>query len=1121
MKCPRCSETNRETAIFCRECGTRLEARTCPACGAAAAPDSHFCDVCGLALRHGGPLTAPPPRLAVPRQYTPAHLAVQIVRSRAALEGERKQVTVLLADVKGSMELLADRDPEEARELLDPILDLMMEAVHVYEGTVNQVMGDGIMALFGAPIAREDHALRACYAALRMQQAASRYGDEVQRTSGVPVQIRIGINSGEVVVRSISSDLDMDYTAVGQTTHLAGRLEQMAKPGTILCSAATFRLGEGFLRGRSLGRVPIRGLASPVEVIELLGAEGSRMRFHIAAARGLTPFVGREQEYARVAEAVQRARTGRGQIVALVGEPGVGKSRLLWEYSHSPLMSGWLVLEGGGVSYGTSVPYLPIISLIRGYFGIGERDDTPTVRDKVAGKLLALDTSLGGTVPAFLSLLDVAVDDAEWLKLDPAQRRHRTNDAIKRLLLRESQNQPVLVVLEDLHWIDHETQALLDLLADELGSAPIALVSDYRPEYRHNWTDREFYTEIRVEPLPRAGAEELLRCLLGADESLAPLEARLIERAAGNPFFLEESVRALVEAGALEGEPGGYRLTSAIDKIQVPASVQAVLAARVDRLDPDDKRLLRAASAIGTVVPVKLIQAIAEHPETDVRAGLARLRDAGFLHEARLYPEVEYAFAHALTYEVAYAGLLHERRKALHAAILDAMERLYAGRLSEHVERLAHHAFQGEVWPRAVRYYRQAGEKSAARSAYREAVVCYEQALAALVHLPEGSERHTGTIELRFDLRNALFPLGEIVRDLDNLRAAEAAAQALGDDRRLAWVYTYMTRDLSIVGRPDEAQAFGQRALVLASAIDDFELRVLTNAYLGSVGFAAGDYRGAAALLREAVGSLRGSLAYQRFGLPGPASIFFRYWLVGSLTRLGEFAEGAERVEEGIEIAVAIDQPLALAVAHYVFGFLHVHHGSVATAITDLERSLQLCRLWNLRAWFTNIASMLGYAYALSGRVADGIDLMQQAIERSIALKAMVNHSSEVVRLGEAYVLTARWDEAESSGQRALELAHVYKERGNEAFALRLLAEVAARRDAVAVDTADRFFQQALALTDELGMRPLAALCHAGLANLYRRIGATAQADSALATADALAQAIGMAPGWRRLEPRP
>lgn len=1115
MICLRCKTPNRDVAQFCRGCGSSL-ANVCPGCGAALSPTSKFCDSCGMSQQRPRVLATAPPRFTAPSQYTPRHLAAQILTSRAALEGERKQVTVLLADVKGSMELLVDRDPEEARRLLDPILDLMMEAVHVYEGTVNQVMGDGVMALFGAPIAHEDHAARACYAALRMQQAASRYGDEIQRSYGLPVQIRIGINSGEVVVRSIGSDLDMDYTAVGQTTHLAGRLEQMAKPGTILSSAATFRLAEGFLQGRPLGFVPIRGLSDPVEVLEIVGAEASRTRFHVAAARGLTPFVGRDEEYDIVAKAVQRAGSGRGQIVALVGEPGVGKSRLLWELSRSTATTGWLVLEGGAVSYGSSVPYLPILACVRRYFGIGERDNAQEIRERVAGKLLAVDSALGNTLPAFFALLDVNVEDAEWIKLDPGRRRDQTNEAIKRLLFRESQAQPVLLVLEDLHWIDHETQALLDVLTDSLSIARLAILVTYRPEYTHGWGSKASYTQIRMEPLAKTSAGELLLGLLGDDPNLEPLRTVLIDRTGGNPFFLEESVRTLVEAGALEGVRGQYRLARAVDRIQVPITVQAVLAARVDRLSLEDKRLLQAASAIGSVVPLELIRLINEGPEEDLRAGLARLRDAGFLHEAALYPEVEYVFAHALTYEVAYAGLVHDRRRVLHAKIVDAMERLYGSRLSEHMERVAYHAFASELWDKAVRYYRQAGAKAAARSAYHEAVVCFERALAALPHLPQSQEVLIDAIDLRFDLRNSLFPLGEIGRDLENLRAAEPLAQMLGDDRRLAWTYTYMTRDLSILGQPDQAGEYGQRALTLAPAANEFELHVLTNAHLGSVCFAAGDYRAAVRLLRDAIGSLDGDLVYQHFGLPGPASIFFRYWLVASLSSLGEFAEATDRANEGVQIALAADQPLARAVAHYISGFLHVQKTELSPAILELETSLHMCRRWKLAAWFSNIASILGYAYACSQRVAEGISLMQEAIERSVALGAMVNHSSEVARLGEVYMLSRQYDDAQSLGLHAVDLARTHKERGNEAYALRLLAEVASRREKLDSDVADGLFREALELAESLGMRPLVASCHDGLGRLFRRMGRLEQAEKEWSIANELSLELGASPQWKR-----
>jgi class 3 adenylate cyclase len=472
MQCPRCHTENRPGRRFCAECAAPLAA-PCPACGFANEPGEKFCGGCAA------PLTAESrqaePRFAAPDAYTPKHLADKILTSRSALEGERKQVTVLFADLKGSMELLAERDPEEGRKLLDPVLERMMEAVHHYEGTVNQVMGDGIMALFGAPLAHEDHAVRACYAALRMQESVAQYAEGVFRSQGVPLQIRVGLNSGEVVVRAIGSDLHMDYTAVGQTTHLAARMEQMATPGTILLAPATLQLAEGFVQVATRGAVAVKGLPEPVELYALTGARALRSRLHASAARGFTRFVGRDTEIEQLRRTLALAHDGHGQLVAIVGEPGVGKSRLVYEFTHSHRTQDWLILEAGSVSYGKATSYLPVIDLLKAYFKVHDRETHREIREKVTGKLLTLDRALEPTLPAVLALLDVPVDDAHWQGLDPGQRRQRTLDAVKRLLLRESHNQPVLLVFEDLHWIDAETQALLDSLVESLPTARVLL----------------------------------------------------------------------------------------------------------------------------------------------------------------------------------------------------------------------------------------------------------------------------------------------------------------------------------------------------------------------------------------------------------------------------------------------------------------------------------------------------------------------------------------------------------------------------------------------------------------------------------------------------------------------
>src|SRR5262245_32793700 len=466
MHCPSCGFENPAGMNFCGRCGTKLSPR-CPHCDFENPPGFAFCGKCGASLAEpASPAHSPAPTGAMPRLQasTPAHLAEKILHSRAALEGERKQVTVLFADLKGSMELLADRDPEEARAILDPVLERMMQAVHRYEGTVNQVMGDGIMALFGAPIAHEDHAVRACYAALHMQESVTRYGDEMQRTHGVPVQIRVGLHSGEVVVRGIDSSLHMDYTAVGQTTHLAARMEQMAKPGSVLLTAETLQRAEGHVQVKPLGPVAVKGLAAPVEVFELAGAGPTRTPLQAFAARGLTCFVGRQQEIEALRQALGHAAAGHGQVVAVIGEPGVGKTRLFYELTHSQQTHGWLVLESSAVSYGQATPYLPIRELLRAYFQIDGRDEARKIREQVTGKLVTLDPTLGPILLAFLTLFDVPVEDPKWQALDPPQRRQRTLQAIKALLLRESQVQPVLLVFENLRWIDAETQALLESL---------------------------------------------------------------------------------------------------------------------------------------------------------------------------------------------------------------------------------------------------------------------------------------------------------------------------------------------------------------------------------------------------------------------------------------------------------------------------------------------------------------------------------------------------------------------------------------------------------------------------------------------------------------------------------
>ncbi len=1105
MKCPRCQHENPSGVKFCGECGARLES-VCAACGAGNPPGNKFCGQCGSSLTQV--LTSA--KFASPDTYTPKHLAEKILTSKSALEGERKQVTVLFADMKGSMELLADRDPEEARKLLDPVIEHMMEAVHRYEGTVNQVMGDGIMALFGAPVAHEDHAVRACYAALRMQESVNRYADGVRRTEGVPIQIRVGLNSGEVVVGSIGNDLKMDYTAVGQTVHLASRMEQMATPGSVLTTPDVLRLAEGYVQVKPLGPVNVKGLTEPVEVYEVTGVGAARSRLQTAAARGLTRFVGRDAETEQLRKALEQARGDHGQVVGVVGEPGLGKSRLFFEFIHSHRTQGWLILESGSVSYGKATPYLPVIDLLKAYFKIQDRDDQREIRERVTGKLLTLDKSLESTLPAFLALLDVPVDDPTWQALDPSQRRQQTLGAVKRLLLRESQVQPLILLFEDLHWIDSETQAMLESLVESLPTSRLLLLVNYRPEYQHGWANKTYYSQLRLDPLPPESAGEILNSVLGNDHGLQSLKQLLIERTEGNPFFLEESVRTLVETKVLAGERGNYHLAKKVESTQVPATVQAVLAARIDRLPLEEKHLLQSAAVIGKDVPFSLLQAITELSDEEIRRGLTHLQGAEFLYETSLFPDLEYTFKHALTHEVAYGSLLHERQRALHARIVEAIETLHPDRLIEQVERLAHHAARGEVWAKALTYLRQAGAKADARSALREAASYFEQALTALAHLPDDRETREQAIDLHFNLRSSLTALGEGARVLEHLHAAEALANALGDERRLARVNAYIARLLLVQGEYEQAVTASERAIAMARTLDDYGLEVTQTQSLGLAYYCLGNYPKAVEALGRNLVPLDSPVVGERLGnifLPFANS---RNSLALALAERGEFIEAVVRCTEAIQIAETVGHPHSVTITYRGMGLLHLRQGDFHQATLALEHALEVCQGVDSPPLFHAVSSTLGYVYALSGRSAEAIPLLEEAVERPVLTGTLEGQSLRTIWLSEAYLLAGREADAHAAAQRALGLARQHKERGHEAYTVRLLGEIAAREDPLDIGKAEDHYRQALALAEALGMRPLIAHCHVGLGKLYRRTGNRQQAEEHLTTATAMMREMEM-----------
>jgi predicted ATPase/class 3 adenylate cyclase len=1107
MLCVECQQDSPAGAKFCGECGARL-APACPDCGAAHRPGQSFCWACGARL----PALTSATAAGAPRSHIPRHLAERILTSKAALEGERKQVTVLFADLKGSTELLADRDPEEARKLLDPVLDRMMEAVHYYEGTVNQVMGDGIMALFGAPLAHEDHATRGCYAALRMQESVKRYAEEVLRTAGVPIHIRVGLNSGEVVVRSIGNDLHMDYTAVGQTTHLAARMEQMAAPGSVLIPGTMLSLTRDAVATSLLGPRAVKGLATPVEIYEVTGASTSGSRRQAAATRDLTRFVGRHTEMETLRQALERATAGHGQLVAVAAEPGVGKSRLIREFLHSDAAQGWRILEAAGVSSGKTTAYLPLLEPLRAYFGLDAQDDPHTTCEKVTAHLHMLQEDAWPSGPALLQILDVSAEDAAWQTLDPLRRREHMLDTLRRLVRRESWIQPLLLVFDSLHWMDSQTHAFLDAVVQGLADSRIFLLITHRPEYQHPWAETPHYTGLLLKPLPADSAQELLDPLLGSDPSLQALKVWLIGRTEGNPFFLQESIRTLIETDVLAGERGAYRLVKPLASIQLPATIHAVLAPRIDRLPAEAKRALQAASVIGKDVPLVLFQAIADLSEDEARRSLAILQAGDFLQELRLFPSMEYTFRHALTHEVTYDTLLRDRRRALHARVMEALEQLHADRPGEQVESLAHHALRGEVWHKAVTYLRQAGTKAAARGVNREAVGFLEQALAALSHLPDSTERTEQAIDLRLDLRPPLLQMGQLDRVLALSQEAEVMAQNLGDEPRLARVYTYLVNYYYLKGEPDLAIEYGERCLRIGETAQDRSLQALARGYLGSSYHAQGRFPEAERVLRQNLEALGGATTHSATIQNRISFVTSAAWAAFTHADLGDFDAAFEDLDQATRAAQATGHPYPQAIAQTLAGLVHFRRGQFAEALPLLQQSVDACREKGLDVWRPIPSSLLGLTRVRLGQVDEGLALLEESVSRTEALGVRAYLALWTAQLAEGLLAAGQIERAHAVAQRALELALLHKERGHHARSLKVLGDVTAVAHPTDPGAAEDRFRQALALAEELAMRPLAAQTLLGLGRLYQRAGRRIEAADHLADAFLLLRDMGMRP---------
>jgi class 3 adenylate cyclase len=855
------------------------------------------------------------PAAASPKKSNDSPIRVADAPAAENLEGERKTVTALFADIKGSMELMEDLDPEEARAIVDPAIKLMIDSAHRYGGYIVQSTGDGIFALFGAPVAHEDHPQRALFSALRMQEEVKRYAERLRADKGVNLQVRVGVNTGEVVIRSIRTDAEhTEYTPIGHSTSLASRLQALAAPGSIAISETVRKLVEGYFALKPLGPARIKGVSEPVNVFEVTGLGPLRTRLQRSAGRGLSKFVGRDREMEALKHVAELAAKGRGQIVAAVAEAGTGKSRLYFEFK-AVSQSGWMVLEAFSVSHGKASAYLPVLDLLHTYFKITPDDDARARREKVTGRVLALDRSFEDALPYVFALLGIKEGDDPVDQIDTQVKKRSTLDAIKRILLRESLNQPLMVIFEDLHWIDEQTQEFLILLADSIANARILLLVNYRPEYSHQWGSKTYYTQLRLDPLGKESADEMLSALLGDNPELWPLKRVIVERTEGNPFFMEETVQVLLDEGALVRDDGNVKLTKPIAELKIPPTVQGILAARIDRLPADAKDLLQTLSVIGRQFPMSLIRAVVSKPKDDLDRLLNDLQLGEFIYEQPALADTEYVFKHALTQEVAYNSLLIERRKQMHERIGLAIESIYADSIDDRLSELAHHFSRSADDERAVKFLSLAGRQSLVRHAYAEAIRRLRDGLVRIAKLPASFERDGRELEMLNALLRAMWVsvAFDARAHLEVLERAATLAEKTGNLGRL--VALLSMRRIQFMRSGDYLSAAALAPRVLELARQEGSPASFANAYNGMLEtyFYAGDLAGVE--VQFALWEKFKANSWWPSVALGIAAICA--WMMGRVPL------ARHRIAEASDLAAGVKDPFALIIAKWCEALLY------------------------------------------------------------------------------------------------------------------------------------------------------------------------------------------------------
>jgi len=1018
--------------------------------------------------------------------YTPKFIADKILTSHGTIEGERKLVTVLFADVANFTSIAERLDPEDVHEIMDGCFRILSQIIHQNEGTINQFTGDGVMALFGAPIAHEEHAQRACQAALAIQSSIAEYSAQIERKFQFKFKLRIGLNTGLVVVGGIGDDLRMDYTAVGDTTNLASRLENMANPGGTLISRNTQRLVKAYFKLNALSPVSVKGKEKPQEVFELIEANRVKTRLDASISRGLTKFVGRENSMAMVNNAWVEASSGVGQVLGIVGEAGVGKSRLLLEFRRSLPVNEFIYFEGRCFQHGGSIAFLPFLKILKSCFGIDEGSAENAMSEKVIEKLKVLNEDmLRPSLPAFHDLLSMRFEDKTWHKLDPQVKRENIFEAIRDLLVSISQKKPLVMAIEDLHWIDKTSEEFLSYFIDNLPHCSILLILLYRAEYTHQWGGKSHYTNIGVRLLNAESSSELISNLLDGSKVGADLEQLILNQTAGQPLFIEEFTNSLREDGLIKRQGDKYVPESNFTEVQVPDTIQGIIASRMDRLDENLKRTLQVASVVGRDFSFRILQAVSGI-KADLKSYLISLQKLEFIYVTQVFPELEYIFKHVLTQEVSYQSLLLKKRQKLHEKIGLALEQLYGGRLEEFYEILAHHYARSHNSEKAIKYLKLSGQKSMRKNSAWEALDYFEKAIVALERLPDSTDHKREKLEVIYLMISPLITLGFPAKSLSILKKGEKLAKDLSDQRRLYRFQTNLGFLYSSNGNYHEARPYIERAFRAAKKLNDVSLlgQVVTD--LDMIYLTTGDHMRTVKVMAEVIYIIETNERQSDF-FGGPINVYSALHSLSGLSLgwIGKFKRACLLCEKGNHSATVVNDARTLGMCHYLHGIVLGFKGELDSAIEHFEAAIKFNEKLAHAIMLPGSYSRLGFIRALAGDLEVGRRHAEEGLKIQLELGYNYLGSMGWFSVGACLTESGEFEDAIRNLEKGLEISRKNQEKIIEGALLIWLGRARGRCFPPLSEGAAQHILLGIEISKELSQKPDLAIGYLFLAELY------------------------------------